>query len=59
MLMSVGGRYGKDSAEYVQAGGVRKSDGFANAKGERIRKGAIARIKSTTEKVTVEPTETA
>ncbi|MGF1959657.1 MAG: hypothetical protein RMX99_009030 [Aulosira sp. DedVER01a] len=57
--MSVGGRYGKDSAEYVQAGGVRKSDGFANAKGERIRKGAIARIKSTTEKVTVEPTETA
>ncbi|BAY29514.1 hypothetical protein NIES2107_13570 [Nostoc carneum NIES-2107] len=31
MLMSVAGRYGKESAEYVQAGGVLKSDGFANA----------------------------
>ncbi|WP_086689918.1 hypothetical protein [Nostoc sp. T09] len=31
MLMSVAGKYGKESAEYVQAGGVLKSDGFANA----------------------------
>lgn len=41
MLMSVAGKYGKDSNEYVQAGGVRKSD--------RIRKSTITRIKSNVE----------
>ncbi|MBD2168108.1 hypothetical protein H6G04_27360 [Calothrix membranacea FACHB-236] len=51
MLMSVAGRYGKESAEYVQAGGVLKSD--------RIRKGTITRIKLGTEKPPVEPIETA
>ncbi|BAY88806.1 MULTISPECIES: hypothetical protein [unclassified Tolypothrix] len=51
MLMSVAGRYGKESAEYVQAGGVLKSD--------RIRKGTITRIKSGVEKPPVEPIETA
>lgn len=45
MLMSVAGRYGKDSAEYVKAGGVRKSD--------RIRKGTITRIKTGAEQPTV------
>ncbi|BAY89741.1 hypothetical protein FDUTEX481_04912 [Tolypothrix sp. PCC 7601] len=57
--MSVAGRYGKESAEYVQAGGVFKSDGFANAKSDRIRKATITHIKSGTEKPPVEPIETA
>ncbi|QIR40964.1 hypothetical protein HCG51_32655 [Tolypothrix sp. PCC 7910] len=51
MLMSVAGRYGKESTEYVQAGGVLKSD--------RIRKGTITRIKSGVDKPPVEPVETA
>ncbi|WP_341530462.1 hypothetical protein WKK05_14955 [Nostoc sp. UHCC 0302] len=45
MLMSVAGRYGKDSAEYVKAGGVRKSD--------RIRKGINTRIKTGAEQTAV------
>ncbi|MDZ8053724.1 MAG: hypothetical protein RMX68_026990 [Aulosira sp. ZfuVER01] len=42
-------KYGKDSREYELTGGVRKSDGFANAKGERARKATITRLKSSAE----------
>ncbi|MDZ8050755.1 MAG: hypothetical protein RMX68_020815 [Aulosira sp. ZfuVER01] len=42
MLMSVAGKYGKDSSEYVMAGGMRKS--------ERIHKGTINRLKGFAEK---------
>jgi predicted S18 family serine protease len=49
MLLAVAVRYGKDSQEYVMAGGVRKSD--------RIRKGTITRLKTVAEKATVEPVE--
>ena len=51
MLMSVAGKYGKNSPEYVQAGGVLKSD--------RIRKGTITRVKSNAKKPNIDPTETA
>ncbi|WP_199316108.1 hypothetical protein [Tolypothrix sp. FACHB-123] len=50
MLMGVAVKYGKDSQEYVMAGGVRKSD--------RIRKGTNTRLKTVTEKTTNEPVET-
>jgi hypothetical protein len=46
LLLGVAWKYGKDSSEYVMAGGVRKSDGFANAKGDRIRKGTATRLKA-------------
>ncbi|BAY23424.1 hypothetical protein NIES2100_31890 [Calothrix sp. NIES-2100] len=49
MLMAVAVKYGKDSQEYVMAGGVRKSD--------RIRKGTITRLKGVAEKATVDPVE--
>jgi ABC-type hemin transport system substrate-binding protein len=39
MLLAVAVKYGKDSQEYVMAGGVRKSD--------RIRKSTATRLKST------------
>ncbi|OUL35607.1 hypothetical protein [Nostoc sp. 106C] len=41
MLLGVGCKYGKDSSEYMMAGGVRKSD--------RIRKGTATRLKATAE----------
>ncbi|MBD2163083.1 hypothetical protein H6G04_01575 [Calothrix membranacea FACHB-236] len=46
MLLSVAGRYGKESAEYVMAGGVLKSD--------RIHKSTINRLKSFAEKLNVD-----
>ncbi|MDZ8056480.1 MAG: hypothetical protein RMX68_019310 [Aulosira sp. ZfuVER01] len=50
MLMSVAGKYGKDSPEYVQAGGVLKSD--------RIRKAIITRVKAGAEQAAVKSDET-
>ncbi|BAY10152.1 hypothetical protein [Calothrix sp. NIES-2098] len=51
LLMSVGGKYGKESPEYVMAGGVLKSD--------RVRKGTITRIKTVAEQAAVKSNETA
>ncbi|OUL17632.1 hypothetical protein BV372_34705 [Nostoc sp. T09] len=41
LLLGVGCKYGKDSSEYMMAGGVRKS--------ERIRKGTATRLKAAAE----------
>ncbi|RUR80205.1 hypothetical protein ACF3DV_01070 [Chlorogloeopsis fritschii PCC 9212] len=43
LLLAVAVKYGKDSQEYVMAGGVRKSD--------RIRKSTITRLKTVAEEV--------
>ncbi len=52
MSLGVAVKYGKDSHEYELAGGVRTSDGFANAKGERIRRSTASRLKASTKKPT-------
>jgi ABC-type hemin transport system substrate-binding protein len=46
MLMLIAIKYGTDSPQYETAGGVRDSDGFANAKGERVRKMRSSRMKN-------------
>ncbi|MBW4564120.1 MAG: hypothetical protein KME32_23860 [Mojavia pulchra JT2-VF2] len=51
MLLAVAVKYGKDSQEYVMAGGVRKSD--------RIRKSTITRLKAVAEETTVKSAQTA
>lgn len=50
MLLGVGCRYGKDSSEYMMAGGTRKSD--------RIRKGTATRLKGAAESKSGEDTPT-
>ncbi|MBD2535576.1 hypothetical protein H6G97_41820 [Nostoc flagelliforme FACHB-838] len=52
MLMSIAGRYGKDSTEYVKAGGVRKSDACGGLR-LRIRQGTNTRIKTGAEQAAV------
>lgn len=51
MLIAVAFKYGKDSAEYEMAGGVRKS--------ERVRRSSVSRIKATTQETLNTTTENA
>jgi hypothetical protein len=46
LLLAVAVKYGKDSQEYVMAGGVRKSD--------RIRKSTATRLKASPEETSTE-----
>ncbi|PMB46644.1 hypothetical protein CEN39_25705 [Fischerella thermalis CCMEE 5201] len=46
LLLAVAVKYGKDSQEYVMAGGVRKSD--------RIRKSTATRLKASSEETSTE-----
>ncbi|WP_315791288.1 hypothetical protein [Fischerella sp. JS2] len=51
LLLAVAVKYGKDSQEYVMAGGVRKSD--------RIRKSTATRLKASPEETSTENAKTA
>ncbi len=51
LLLAVAVKYGKDSQEYVMAGGVRKSD--------RIRKSTASRLKAGAEEASTEKAKTA
>ncbi|MEH1811963.1 MAG: hypothetical protein V7K26_03500 [Nostoc sp.] len=50
MLLGVAFKYGKDSHEYEMAGGVRKSD--------RVRRSLVSRLKTGTEQVSTNNTQT-
>ena len=50
MLLGVAFKYGKDSHEYQMAGGVRKSD--------RVRRSLVNRLKTTTDEVSNNNTQT-
>ncbi|MBU7581388.1 MAG: hypothetical protein KAF91_00480 [Nostoc sp. TH1S01] len=51
MLIGVAFKYGKDSAEYEMAGGVRKS--------ERVRRSSVSRLKASTQETSNTTTENA